>query len=81
MTMAIRSPARNADHVYHAARLTTRQLAQIPCSSNKMTARSSLLSPRNGQRKSTGMLRPRNRSTSRLAPACMRHPRRSNPHS
>jgi hypothetical protein len=75
MIMSSRSPARNADHVYHAARLTMRQLAQISLLVQQMTARSLLLCPRNGQRKSAGMLRPA--QSLHLSPRAGMHAERS----
>ena len=46
MIMSIRSPSHNAVIFVLAARMNTRQLAQILCSSQQITARSSLFWPR-----------------------------------
>ena len=82
MIMSIRSPSRNAGHVCrrhsddHASARTNSLLVQ----QNDRSILASL-APERVSANTTGMLRLRNRSTSRLAPACTRHARRSNPHS
>ena len=81
MITSIRSPSQNAHRSIIPARTSTRQLAQILCSSDNRSLDPHFSGPEAISPNPPACFALRNRSSSRRALALTRHARRSNPHS